>query len=284
MSETRGTGPSTALIEIDRVSKTYVRDRKLTYAIEDVSFVVPQGKIVAIVGPSGSGKSTLLNMIAGLLDPTDGQVRYAGAPVKGVNTKVGYMTQHDTLLPWRTTLANVRVPLELQHVPRKDADERARRALADVGLDAFEKHYPMQLSGGMRKRAQLARTVVYNPQTLLMDEPFGALDAILRVNLQQDFVELMSTRKEPLTVVLVTHDLEEAATMADEVIVISGSPATVSHVERIRGIREVILSDGVVEARRRPEFAEYVNTLWQQLHTGASKAAPTLTSSKGATA
>jgi len=259
----------TALIEIEKVSKTYVRNHTLTYAIEDISFAVPPGEVVAIVGPSGSGKSTLLNMIAGLLDPTDGEVRYAGAPVSGVNTKVGYMTQHDTLLPWRTTLANARVPLEIQNVPRKEADERAMKALRDVGLESFAKHYPMQLSGGMRKRVQLARTVVYNPQTLLMDEPFGALDAILRVNLQQDFLRLLATRENPLTVVLVTHDLEEAVTMSDQVIVLSGSPARVSHVERIRDIREAALSVGVVEARRMPEFANYVNLLWHELHLGS---------------
>ncbi|WP_432824608.1 ABC transporter ATP-binding protein [Dactylosporangium sp. CA-092794] len=268
MSAIAETEQRPALIQIDKVSKTYVRNKALTYAIEDISFAVPAGEVVAIVGPSGSGKSTLLNMIAGLLRPTSGVVRYSGAPVAAVNTKVGYMTQHDTLLPWRTALANVRVALEIQAVPRKDADERARKALADVGLEAFAKHYPTQLSGGMRKRVQLARTVVYNPQTLLMDEPFGALDAILRVNLQQDFLRLLATRAEPLTVVLVTHDLEEAVTMADQVIVLSGSPARVSHVERLRGIREAALSTGVVEARRSPEFGRYLNLLWNQLHLG----------------
>ncbi|MQA85301.1 MAG: ATP-binding cassette domain-containing protein [Streptosporangiales bacterium] len=268
------TAPQPPLIEVDHVSKTYVRDGQLTVAVDDANFSVPAGSVLALVGPSGCGKTTLLNMIAGLLQPTKGSVRYAGSEVTSVNCGAGYMTQHDTLLPWRRVLANVSLPLEIQGLDRRVMLDRAADALREVGLQGFERHFPNQLSGGMRKRVQLARTLVYSPETLLMDEPFGSLDAILKINLQQDLLRLLAKRERDLTVVLVTHDLEEAVTLADTVLVMAGRPARVVHVEQLEDLDRRTRDEGVVALRRLPEFSLHVERLWQSLEAASGSAQP----------
>src|SRR5690606_559857 len=202
-------------------------------AVDDISLDVRNGEFVALVGPSGCGKSTALNMIAGLLKPSAGTVSYAGAPVAGPNTRVGYMTQKDTLLPWRTVEDNIAIAFELRarKAEAANARERVREMIELVGLAGFERHYPAELSGGMRKRAALARMVIAEPETLLLDEPFGALDAQVRLVMQQELLRLVELRK--MTVVLVTHDLEEAGALADRVVVFTARPG------RIRMMRDI---------------------------------------------
>ena len=218
-----------------------------------------QGEFLAVVGPSGCGKSTLLNMAAGLLAPSAGKVFYRGAPVRSPNTDVGYLTQRDTLLPWRTVEDNVAIALELRGESRADRHRTAHAWLDRVGLSGFEKSYPAQLSGGMRRRACLARTLAYEPETILMDEPFGALDAQLRLVMHDELLKLWTgTRK---TIVFVTHDLAEALTLADRVAVFS--PRARSH-PRGRNRRSAAPARRVPHPLR-PAFRRTARRLWSYL-------------------
>lgn len=200
-------------------------------AVTDINLSVTEGEFICLLGPSGCGKSTLLNMTAGLFQPTRGKVFYHGVPVTGINPRVGYMTQNDHLMPWRTVKGNIAVPLEIAGVPAPERAERVRDLIAQVGLKGFEASYPSQLSGGMRKRCALARLLAYDPETLLMDEPFGALDAQLRLRLQ---VELRSLcRRLNKTVLFVTHDVDEAVSLSDRCVVFTSRPGTIADVSPI---------------------------------------------------
>ncbi len=192
-------------------------------AVEGVDLVVPEGAFVSIVGPSGCGKSTLLNAISGLLPPSAGEVRVDGRPVDGIQDDVGYMFARDGLFPWRTALRNVEFGLELRRVPGRE--RIARDLLMKVGLAGFEHHYRNELSQGMRQRVAVARTFATDPEILLMDEPFGALDAQTRMLLQDTFLEMWESKRK--TVVFVTHDLVEAIVLADTVVVFSHRPGRV---------------------------------------------------------
>ncbi|MEO1974750.1 MAG: ABC transporter ATP-binding protein [Paracoccaceae bacterium] len=223
-----GAAPAGVLISYRGVGKDFETDRGLLTAVQDISLDVREGEFITLVGPSGCGKSTLLNMAAGLFEPTHGQVFYRGAEVQPYNRRVGYMTQNDHLLPWRDVMGNVMVPLEIQGVPKAQARERVLGLLDKVGLRGFEKAYPSQLSGGMRKRCALARLLAYNPEALLMDEPFGALDAQLRTRMQ---IEIRGLALElGKTVVFVTHDLDEAVSIADRCCVFTHRPGTINRV------------------------------------------------------
>ena len=190
--------------------------------LDDVSFDIEAGQFTAVVGPSGCGKSTLLHMAAGLLFPTAGSVSYKDQKINAINKAIGFVPQQAQLLPWKTLYENVELPLLLRRVV---ADERRRRVtemLQAVGLAGFERHYPHQLSGGMQKRASIARTLVYSPDVILMDEPFGALDAQTRMIMQNDLQTLWT--KQGATILFVTHDLTEAALLADNVILLGRQP------------------------------------------------------------
>jgi NitT/TauT family transport system ATP-binding protein len=215
------------LIEYRNIARHFVTRRGTVVACENVNLTVRQGEFLAVVGPSGCGKSTLLNMAAGLLTPSAGQVFYRGAPVVSPNTDVGYLTQRDTLLPWRTVEDNVAIALELRGENRAARRELAHSWLARMGLTGFEKSYPAQLSGGMRRRVCLARTLAYEPTTILMDEPFGALDAQLRLVMHDELLKLWSGTHK--TIVFVTHDLAEALTLGDRVAVFSPAARCLPH-------------------------------------------------------
>ena len=236
-------------------------------ALEPIDLEIGSGEFVALVGPSGCGKSTILNLIAGLLAPTEGRVLYDGTPVVGLNRSVGYMTQKDNLLPWRTVKANVRVALELKcrSTTSGDIDARVAAMIETVGLTGFEAHFPSELSGGMRKRVALARTLIYEPETLLMDEPFGALDAQLKLLMLDQLQRL--TRDRRVTVIFVTHDLGEAITLADRVVVFSARPG------RIRAVRHSSFERprDVFKLRFAPEFAGLYEDLWDELKDEVGK-------------
>jgi len=248
-------------IRLAGVGKRFATRGREVEALRPIDLVVRAQEFVALVGPSGCGKSTILNLVAGLLQPSSGQVFYDGVPVAAVNRKVGYMTQEDTLLPWRSAADNIRVALELKcrAVPRREAAERVAQMTELVGLTGFERHYPAELSGGMRKRVALARTLIYEPETLLMDEPFGALDAQLKLLLLDQLQVL--TRARRMTVVFVTHDLGEAITAADRVVVISARPG------RVRAVRQIDLvrPRDVFTVRFGAEFARLHQALWDEL-------------------
>ncbi|MFF5989437.1 ABC transporter ATP-binding protein [Prauserella flavalba] len=240
------------------VSKAFVAhgDRRPFLAVRDVNLDIPPGRFVCLVGPSGSGKSTLLNMAAGLFQPSTGAVYQDAERINTVNTRVGYITQQDNLLPWRNLRDNVALSLEIQGVGKRTRAERVARAIEQVALTGFEKHYPAQLSGGMRKRATLARTLVYSPDTLLMDEPFGALDAMMRNTVQEQLLRLWEQDRK--TVLFVTHDLDEAILLADDIVVFGANPGRIVHVEHVDFPRPRTLAD----IRKSPEFTALWEGLW----------------------
>ncbi|MDR7480951.1 MAG: ABC transporter ATP-binding protein [Armatimonadota bacterium] len=251
------------VIEIRDVYKVFVprggRERRAFVALHDVTLTIEAGRFVSLVGPSGCGKSTLLNIIAGLVRPTDGTVRHRGAPVDGVNTDVGYITQDDNLLPWRTLQENVELALEFRGIAPGERRQRAAQYIARVGLAGFEHHYPHELSGGMRKRAALIRTLIYEPAVVLMDEPFGPLDAQTRVIMQDELLRLWEGSGK--TIVFVTHDLVEAIALSDEIALFSRSPGAIKRVYRVPLPRP----RDVFHIHADPHFPAFYTQLWSDL-------------------
>lgn len=261
MQSSLESGQPSALIEFAGIGKSFDAtsgDGKLI-AVEGVDLRVSEGEILTILGPSGCGKSTLLNMLAGIYEPNEGEVRYKGARVDGLNLKTGYMTQNDHLLPWRTILGNVRAPYEIAGMSRKVADKKSAELIDLVGLTGFEQAYPSQVSGGMRKRASLARLLAYDPETLLLDEPFVALDAQLRLSMQSELRSL--SRRFGKTVLFVTHDVDEAAALGDRCAVFTARPG------RIRKIVDIELpaDRNLFELRQDPRYATIAAQLWDHV-------------------
>jgi len=226
-------------------------------AIEDVSFSVKRGSFVAVIGPSGCGKSTLLNLAAGLLEPTEGTVTFDGRPVTAINTEASYVTQKHNLLPWLSVRGNMELALKFRKVPKDVREERVAHWTKTVGLQGFEDHFPRELSGGMQKRCAIARALIYDPSIVLMDEPFGPLDAMTRLNLQQELLNLWQEQQG--TVVFVTHDLNEALYLADEVVVMSEGPGTVRRVMPVPFGRPRRI-DAITDSE---EFGDIYGELWQ---------------------
>jgi NitT/TauT family transport system ATP-binding protein len=249
----------TPMIEFRSVSKVFDRDGSKTEAIGDVSFQVNPGEFVCILGPSGCGKSTLLNLLAGLDSPTSGAVEFQGQRIDALNLGVGYMTQTDTLLPWRSVLGNILLPLEIKRLSAAESRTRGERYLGLVGLESFSRHFPSQLSGGMRRRLMLARTLVTEPQTILMDEPFGALDAQLKLVMQEELLKLWTAARS--TIVFVTHDIAEAITLGSRVVLLSASPSRV----KLDIAIDLPYPRDVSTARMSPLFATYHEAVWSEL-------------------
>lgn len=236
-------------------------------AVKNIDLTVAPGEFVAIVGPTGCGKSTLLNAAAGLLKPSGGKVEIQGAALAGLNAKAGYLFQADALMPWKTAIDNVAVALEPQGVPKKDALERAQAWLSRVGLKGFAQRYPHMLSGGQRKRVALAQMLIRDPQILLMDEPFGPLDAQTRQIMGNLLLDLWAANKK--AVMFVTHDLEEAIALADRVVVMSAGPAA-----GIVGDFRVELPRprDIAEIRVEPAFHAIHKAIWASLRVEVQKA------------
>lgn len=236
-------------------------------AVKKVSLDVPDGQFLAIVGPTGCGKSTLLNVAAGLLEPATGTCDIFGQRLSGINHKAGYLFQTDALMPWKTAVDNIAIGLEIRGVARSKALSLSHEWLARVGLQAFGNRYPHQLSGGQRKRVSLAQVLILNPKLILMDEPFGPLDAQTRVLMGDLLLKLWSNDRK--AVMFVTHDLEEAITLADRVIIISAGPASsikgdyMINLPRPRELQEIRLTQ---------EFADIHRTLWNDLKEEVLKA------------
>jgi NitT/TauT family transport system ATP-binding protein len=237
-----------------------VADGRIYTAVEKASLAVADGEFVAIVGPTGCGKSTLLNVAAGLLRPAAGTVRIFEAPLDGLNRDAGYLFQTDALFPWKTALDNVAIGLEIAGTRRTEALDRARSWLASVGLAAFAGRYPHMLSGGQRKRVGLAQVLIRDPKILLMDEPFGPLDAQTRQIMGNLLLELWSADRK--AVLFVTHDLEEAIALADRVVIMSAGPSA-----RIIGDWRVPLARprDIFEARLEKEFHVLHREIWSVL-------------------
>ncbi len=267
ISENRGRHQSSQaqvpVVELSNARQVYFSDDGEVEAIRDITLCVQEGEFVSIVGQSGCGKSTLLSIIAGLITPTSGELRIKGGLVKGPSRQTGYMLQHDTLFEWRTILDNVMLGPEIQGLDREKARARANDLLDRYGLADFKGKLPQELSGGMRQRAALARTMCTEPEILLLDEPFSALDYQTRLAMSDEIGMIL--RREGRTVIMVTHDISEAISMSDRVVVLSARPGRVQSEHRL-----VFASAGQerptpLTSRDTPEFGHYFQTIWQEL-------------------
>lgn len=250
-------------VRFEQIQKIFQAPDGEVEALSDVSFDLKDGEFAALVGPSGCGKSTLLNILAGLETPTEGRVLLDGELVTGSSDKVGYMPQRDQLFPWRTIWGNAVLGLEIRQRRAPEDQERVRTLLDRYGLGAFVQKLPAQLSGGMRQRAALIRTMATDPGLLLLDEPFSALDYQTRLSVSDDIQSII--RREGKTALLVTHDISEAVSMSDRVVVLSARPGTVRSIHELEDLR------GLPPMARRdhPRFHRYFNDIWKELDLGA---------------
>lgn len=253
------------LLELKNIGYSYHSLHGETNAIENISFGVRDGEFVAVVGPSGCGKSTLLSIIAGLLEPESGTIVVNNPDGSLHYPRVGYMLQHDHLFEWRTVYKNVILGLEINHMLTEERLAYVNQLLSDYGLDKFRDKRPGELSGGMKQRAALIRTLALEPQLLLLDEPFSALDYQTRLMVSADICSLI--RATGKTMIIITHDLAEAVSLADRVVVLSGRPA---RIKCELPIRLTPADDSPLAARNAPEFNSYFNRLWEEL-TSESK-------------
>ena len=249
------------MIKTEKLSMLFTTEEVQTKALNEVTMQVERGEFVAIMGPSGCGKSTLLSLICGLLPCTEGQIKINGKPLKESTTNVGYMLQHDELFEWRTIYNNVILGLEVQHALTARTKQRAHDLLDIYGLGDFKNARPSELSGGMRQRAALIRTLVLEPELLLLDEPFSALDYQTRLQVGDDIGQII--RNEGKSALLVTHDLSEAISLADRVIVLSNRPATIKQTIPLLFHLE---HDTPLNRRSAPEFKNYFNLIWKELN------------------
>jgi NitT/TauT family transport system ATP-binding protein len=248
------------LVEVKEIVMKFHSPEGETIALSNLSLDIWAGDFVSVVGPSGCGKSTLLNIIAGLFPPTQGEVRIKGKPVKGVTTTVGYMPQTDQLFEWRTIWRNVLLGLEVQNKLTPANKEFVQSLLARYGLWEFRNSYPSQLSGGMRQRAALIRTLAVDPEILLLDEAFSALDYQTRLVVSDEVKSIIL--KERKTAILVTHDIAEAISMADRVVVLTRRPG---RVKSTYGIELTCPEHTPIKCREAPEFRDYFNRIWKEL-------------------
>ena len=247
-------------IELQEVSKRFLTPSGEAYtAIRDVTLSVAPGEFCAVVGPTGCGKSTTLGLISGLERPSQGSVQVMGQPVQGIDQRIGYVFQSDAVFPWKNVLNNVATGPLFRGRPKAEALALAHEWIGRVGLTGFERHYPHQLSGGMRKRVALAQTFINQPQILLMDEPFSALDVQTRTLMEDELLSLWSTLGA--SVVFVTHDLEEAIALADRVCVLTAGPGTVKGIYRI----DLPRPRKVEEIRFEPRFVQLYHEIWEDL-------------------
>jgi len=251
------------VIEIKGVSKTYrSRDGEVP-SLRPIDFTVGDGEFLVVVGPSGCGKTTLLKMIAGLLPPSTGEIRIEGRAITKPHSGVGIVFQTAMLLPWRSVFRNVMMPVEVKKLPRRVYEERARALLKMVGLGGFENKYPWQLSGGMQQRASIARALSFEPALLLMDEPFGALDEIVRDHLNEQLLRLWNQTGK--TVVFVTHSIPEAVFLSSKIVVMSPRPGRIIDV-----INSDFPRDRTLEIRETPEFLKIAQRVRSGLRSGHS--------------
>jgi NitT/TauT family transport system ATP-binding protein len=251
--------PAVPLV-VRHVAKSYEVDGRLIPVIGDLSMTLDSGQIVSIVGPSGCGKTTLLNTLCGLLTPDSGRVSWYGQEITGQPQNVGYMLQKDLLLPWRTALGNVMLGLEIRGVAAGEARDSSHAMLDQLGLHGFADHYPSTLSGGMRQRVALARTLVNEPAVLLLDEPFASLDFQNKLLIESDTAKLV--REGGRSLLLITHDIEEAVSLADRVIVLSKRPT------RVKAVYDIALGierTDMMAARDSRDFSKYVRQIWADL-------------------
>lgn len=245
-------------LKMEGVGLTYQTPERETEALKNVSFTVKKGEFVAIVGPSGCGKTSILSLVSGLIPPTEGKVYINGTEINGVSEKIGYMLQKDQLFEWRTVRENILLGLEIKKCKTAENVNYTTSLLNKYGLGEFIGHYPHQLSGGMRQRVALIRTLAFKPEILLLDEAFSALDFQTRLSVCDDVYSII--KKENKTSLLVTHDISEAISLADKIIVLSKRPATVKCIYEIK-----IDKPTPFLKREAPEFSGWFNTIWKEV-------------------
>lgn len=246
------------LLTLSGVSLTYHSKKSETLALQDLSFDVADGEFVSVVGPSGCGKTTILSLICGLIKPTSGEIMVAGSKVSKPDSKVGYMFQRDNLFEWLTIEKNVLLGLEITHKKNASTKQYAKNLLTKYGLAEFTNHYPSELSGGMRQRVALIRTLAISPEILLLDEPCSALDYQTRLVVQEDISSIIKQEKK--TAILVTHDITEAISMSDRIIILSSRPGKVKKIIKLN-----FKNLSPFERRKRPEFSKYFDMVWREL-------------------
>jgi NitT/TauT family transport system ATP-binding protein len=258
--------PPPAQLLVRNVKKSFSGKAGDVAVLDDLSFGINERDFVSIIGPSGCGKTTIFNIIAGLLEPDSGTMYFRGGEIESLRGRVGYMMQKDLLFPWRTVLGNVLLGLETRGVDRAEAEDKAREYLKNFGLAGFETAYPKMLSGGMRQRVALIRTLIMDPDILLLDEPFSALDYQTRLYLEGVLKEAVETYHK--TVILVTHDIDEAVALSKRVIVLSGRPA------RVKVVHEIDISaSSPIAARSDSRFSGYFHALCAELDIQTEKTA-----------
>lgn len=248
------------VLRVHKVQEKYQAKNGEVTALEDISFTMDKGEFLSIVGPSGCGKSTLLSIIAGLLRPTSGDIFVNGEKIEGISEHIGYMLQKDNLLDWRTIYSNVLFGLEVRHQLSEETRARADRLLKTYGLYEFKDKYPSQLSGGMRQRAALIRTLAINPDILLLDEAFSALDYQTRLTVTDDVYRIL--KKEQITTLMVTHDIPESISMGDKIMILSARPARIKEMMVIDFERE---DRTPLSVRNSPKFSGYFDYIWKEL-------------------
>ena len=248
------------ILEVKNISKKYQNKEGEILALKNVNFRVKRGEFVSVIGPSGCGKSTLLSIIAGLEEKTTGEIYIEGEKVNGISSKIGYMLQRDCLLEWRNILSNTMFGLEVKGKKDNVNKEYVLELLKKYNLYEFKDKYPSELSGGMRQRVALIRTLAVKPKILLLDEAFSALDYQTRIMVTNDIYYIL--RKEKITSIIVTHDISEAISMSDRVLVLSKRPGTIKDIHKINfGIE----NRTPINCRESPKFSQYFNTLWKEL-------------------
>lgn len=247
------------ILELKNINLTYQTLKSETQAIANTSLSICEGEFVSIVGPSGCGKTTILSMISGLLKPTSGEIYIDSEPVTKVSTNVGYMLQRDNLFEWLNVNQNINIGVKINHKKNCLTKEKLNELITKYGLAGFEKSKPSELSGGMRQRVSLIRTMALNPKILLLDEPFSALDYQTRLSVQNDIHSII--KSENKTAILVTHDISEAVVMSDKVVVLTKRPGTVKNIIPL----EFDKSLSPLERRDSPLFNKYFRLLWENL-------------------
>ncbi len=254
------------ILEVKNISKTYQTPKGEIQALQNINFRMKEGEFVSLIGPSGCGKSTLLSIISGLEEKTMGEIYIQEKKVEGISPEIGYMLQKDCLLEWRTIWSNVMLGLELKGIRTKESKAYVESLLHKYHLYEFKDKYPQELSGGMRQRVALIRTLAIKPKILLLDEAFSALDYQTRIMVTEDIYHIL--RKEHITALIVTHDISEAISMSDRVFVLSKRPATIKDIHKIEFETK---ERNPLNCRESPKFSQYFNTLWKELGVDENK-------------
>ena len=254
------------VLKLENINKTYQAKNGEIEALKDINFSIKEGEFVSIIGPSGCGKSTLLSIVAGLEKKSSGKIYIDGIETEDVSSKIGYMLQKDSLLEWRTIYNNVIFGLEITHRKTKENERYVEELLKKYNLYDFKDKYPTQLSGGMRQRVALIRTLAIRPEILLLDEAFSALEYQTRIMVTKDIYNIL--RNENITTLMVTHDISEAISMSDRVVVLTKRPATVKKIEKIDFENE---NRNPMNARKSPMFSKYFDSLWKELDVDAKE-------------